>query len=265
MKSCVEPKQIRIQSGESTSDVIMSAQVGDNSALFAAILELHVEDGAVIADVTFGKGAFWKCVEPNLYALLPSDIDPKPFSNKTLFTEDVQQADFRNLPYSDESIDVVVLDPPYMEGLLRGANSTLAGSGTHSAFREAYSNGLGHAEASKGKWHETVFNLYLEGGKEAHRVLKQNGKLIVKCQDEVSANKQWLTHVEIITSYEALGYYCKDLFVLMRPNKPSVSRLVKQVHARKNHSYFLVFEKCKAKTMNNRAVLLAGREAETGR
>jgi len=66
---------------------------------------------------------------------------------------------------------------------------------------------------------------------------------VVKCQDEVSANKQRLTHVEIITAAESIGLYAKDLFVVVRPNRPCVSRLKRQVHARKNHSYFLVFVK----------------------
>ncbi len=66
---------------------------------------------------------------------------------------------------------------------------------------------------------------------------------IVKCQDEVSANRQNLTHVEIVNAYLDMGFHCKDLFVVVRPNRPSMSRVVKQVHARKNHSYFLVFIK----------------------
>ena len=74
-------------------------------------------------------------------------------------------------------------------------------------------------------------------------MLRDNGVMIVKCQDEVSANRQWLTHVEIISHYEQLGFYTKDLFVVVRQNKAGVSRLLKQVHARKNHSYFLVFVK----------------------
>ncbi|HUY36536.1 MAG TPA: hypothetical protein VMV69_27620 [Pirellulales bacterium] len=74
-------------------------------------------------------------------------------------------------------------------------------------------------------------------------MLRNDGVLIVKCQDEVSACRQNLTHVEIINEYARLGFYCKDLFVLVRTNRPSVSRLKKQVHARKNHSYFLVFVK----------------------
>ena len=87
--------------------------------------------------------------------------------------------------------------------------------------------------------------LYREAGLEAYRVLKSNGVLIVKCQDEVSANRQWLTHVEIINDYEAMGFYTKDLFVVVRSNRPSITRLKKQVHARKNHSYFLIFVKTK--------------------
>ncbi len=67
--------------------------------------------------------------------------------------------------------------------------------------------------------------------------------LIVKCQDEVSANTQCLTHVEIIQAYAALGFYAKDLFVVVRPNRPAIARLLRQEHARKNHSYFLVFVK----------------------
>ena len=43
--------------------------------------------------------------------------------------------------------------------------------------------------------------------------------------------------------YEQLGFYTKDLFVVVRSNKAGISRLLKQVHARKNHSYFLVFIK----------------------
>src|SRR5262249_20715334 len=51
------------------------------------------------------------------------------------------------------------------------------------------------------------------------------------------------THVEIINEFESFGFYTKDLFVVVRQNQPGVSRLKKQVHARKNHSYFLVFVK----------------------
>jgi tRNA G10 N-methylase Trm11 len=219
---------MRTQSGVATSDVLQSAHKSGNSLLFPKILDLHVPSGSLVADVTYGRGVFWTFVDPSKYTVLKSDIS--------------DGTDCRALPYGHESIDCLVLDPPYMEGLLRSCVKSKAGSGSHAAFRARYSNG---DESPPGgpKWHAAVSDLYYKSGDEALRVLRKGGVLVVKCQDEVSANKQWLTHVEIINYYSAIGFYCKDLFVVVRENKASVSRLVKQVHARKNHSYFLVFVK----------------------
>lgn len=226
-----EPKSAkkRVQSGIATSDVVMSAFVSGNAEVFPQILSLHVPAGSLIADVTFGGGVFWRNVNLENYNLLATDIS--------------DGVDCRNLPYEDDSLDAIVIDPPYMEGLLRNNGAHKAGAGSHASFRNYYSNG---DETHQGpKWHAAVTDLYFRAGAEAFRVLKPEGVAIVKCQDEVSANKQWLTHVEIINHYESLGFYTKDLFVVMRTNKAAISRLVKQVHARKNHSYFLIFTKKK--------------------
>lgn len=217
----------RVQGGVVTSDVTLSAHVGGNADVFAQILRLHVPEGSMVADVTWGKGAFWQKVRKGAYDVRATDIS--------------MGVDCRNLPYLDGEIDCVVLDPPYMEGFFRNDASQKAGGSSYAAFREHYSNG--HEKPERAKWHDAVTELYREAGREAFRVLKRNGVLIVKCQDEVSANRQRLTHVEIINDYESLGFYTKDLFVVVRPNKPAVARLKKQVHARKNHSYFLVFVK----------------------
>jgi len=217
--------------GCATSDVTLSAHLGGNAEIFPSILALHVPPGSIIADVTYGKGVFWQEVPKGLYELRATDIQ--------------MGIDCRNLPYLDTSLDCVVLDPPYMEGLFRKDAEHMAGAGSHAAFRAHYSNGKATLEPGP-KWHQAVLDLYFKAGREAKRVLKDSGVLIVKCQDEVSANRQQLTHVEIINEYESLGFYTKDLFVVVRENKPIVSRLLKQVHARKNHSYFLVFVKAPA-------------------
>lgn len=217
----------RVQGGVSTSDVIRSAHIAGNADVFPQILKLHVPPGAIVADVTWGKGVFWQKVEDGLYDVRATDIS--------------MGVDCRDLPYHDAEIDCVVLDPPYMEGFYRNQGSQKAGGGSHKTFREHYSNG--DERPGRAKWHAAVTDMYRESGREAYRVLRPNGVLIVKCQDEVSANRQWLTHVEIINGYEAMGFYTKDLFVVVRSNRPSITRLKKQVHARKNHSYFLVFVK----------------------
>lgn len=220
----------RIQGGVATSDVVLSACVGKNEDIFPEILGLHVPPNAVVADATYGKGIFWKKVPPGIYQLKATDIQTG--------------VDCRKLPYEGKSLDCVVLDPPYMEGLLRASSNHMAGHGSHVAFRNTYSStSNGNGIEGGPKWHAAVTDLYFRAGKEAHRVLRNGGTFIVKCQDEVSANRQYLTHVEIINHYEQLGFYTRDLFVVVRENRPCVSRLIKQVHARKNHSYFLVFAK----------------------
>jgi hypothetical protein len=222
----------RVQGGTATADVVLSAHAGGNSALFPQVLALHVPDGATIADVTFGQGVFWRDVAPGRYTVLPSDL--------------ATGTDCRALPYAADAIDALVLDPPYMEGLLRPKAETRGGLGSHVALRDFYAAGGGHAAPGGGRWHQAVLDLYLDAGREARRVLRDHGILIVKCQDEVSANRQELTHVQLVMGLAALGFYARDLFVLVRSGRPGVARLLRQVHARKNHSYFLVFQKVPA-------------------
>jgi hypothetical protein len=245
------------QNGIATTNLILSAFVGENEDIFPEILDLHVPIGSKIADVTFGKGVFWNKVNLENYTVLPSDISLKAeVLQKWQRLNPKTQVDCRYLPYKNDELDCVVLDPPYMESFYREDKAQIGGQGTHHAFRQAYSSNLG-VEISEGKWHESVFKMYEKAGKEAFRVLKDGGLLIVKCQDEVSANKQRLTHVEIITGYESIGFYTKDLFIVVRNNRPVVSRVVKQVHARKNHSYFLIFLKQKSSITNARVIGVA--------
>jgi hypothetical protein len=219
----------KLPDGVATTDLVLSAAVGTNAEVFPDLLALHVPAGSRVADVTYGRGAFWRDVPPDAYQVLPTDIQTG--------------VDCRDLPYTDGEIDCVVLDPPYMEGLYRSSQTHMAGSGSHGAFRSSYSDGLPTTGSDGPKYHDAVVDLYLKAGKEAFRVLRANGIFIVKCQDEVSANRQRLTHIELVNAFEDMGFYCKDLFVVVRPNRPGVTRLLKQEHARKNHSYFLVFIK----------------------
>ena len=238
----------RTQGGVSTTDVVVSAYVGGNAEVFPQILRLHVPPGSVIADVTYGTGVFWRKVDTTQYTILASDIADKKNLKLPLGISFTPGIDCRHLPYEDESIDCVVLDPPYLESFYRRHSDHKGAQGSHRAFGAYYSNGNETTEPGKGKWHQAVVDMYMAAGREAYRVLRHEGVLIVKCQDEVSANKQRLTHVEIIAGYEEMGFYTKDLFVVVRNNRPVVARLKRQVHARKNHSYFLVFEKTSSKS-----------------
>lgn len=214
-------KTSRVARGIATNELIFSASTGTNDDVFPSILKLYVPAGARVADITFGQGVFWKKVPKGAYKVRPSDIK--------------LGVDCRALPYAADSFDCVVFDPPYMHTPGGTAHQN------HQNFEHYYyNNGTSNSEK---KYHEAVLDLYFLGSAEAHRVLRPNGVFIVKCQDEVCANKQRLTHVELINELTNMGFVIEDLFVVLRRNKPGVSRMLKQVHARKNHSYFLVFRK----------------------
>lgn len=210
--------------GVATNDLVFSAYQEGNENVFPHILSLYVERGSRVADVTFGRGVFWRNVDTEAFDLEATDLSTG--------------IDARDLPYEDGSIDCVVFDPPYMHTPGGTAHTN------HQNFEQYYRNN-GATNPEK-KYHEAVLDLYFRAADEAHRVLRDQGFYIVKCQDEVCANRQRLTHVEIINELERKGFVCEDLFVVMRTNRPGVSRVKVQAHARKNHSYFLVFWKAKS-------------------
>jgi tRNA G10 N-methylase Trm11 len=176
--------------------------------------------------VTYGRGIFWKKVPKNAYRLIASDIK--------------DGVDSRDLPYPPKSFDCVVFDPPYMH--TPGGTAHV----NHQNYEIYYKNNAASNGSGK-KYHEAVLDLYFKSAIEARRVLKDEGVYVVKCGDEVCANQQRLTHVELINELTGKGFVVEDLFVLLRNNKPGMSRVLRQVHARKNHSYFLVFRKSNRK------------------
>lgn len=192
---------------------LLSAGTGENCDIIPRILLLYVPPGSYLADVTYGKGAFWAKTDLSRHVFLPSDLNGiPPWNNCSI--------DFRHLPYQDRSIDCVVLDPPYMHG----------GKTVHSKINDCYRN-----EATS---HEDVIRLYAGGVLEAARVLRKGGIFIVKCQDETESGQRF-SHVELMQIMEMFGFKIVDLFVLLN-NKAPMMRYDFQKTARKNHSYFLV-------------------------
>jgi len=215
--------------GISTNQLVFTASQGTNEDVFPQVISLYVAPGSTVADVTYGRGVFWKRVPEGTYRLLATDLK--------------NGVDCRNLPYGDAAIDCVVFDPPYMH--TPGGTAHV----NHQNYESYYRNNSAGNGSGK-KYHEAVLDLYFKAADEAYRVLRNEGIYIVKCGDEVCANQQRLTHVELINELTQKGFMIEDLFVLLRNNRPGVSRLIRQVHARKNHSYFLVLRKSKRRRIS---------------
>lgn len=207
---------------------ILTAHVGGNAEMFAEVARLYLRDGQTVADVTHGNGVFWKSVDTSRFNFRPSDLFKGPAF-----------LDFKELPYKAGSMDVVVFDPPYMEGGQRGKvkgsiSSCYGNNGSSPSTFPKPTSGL--------KYHAAVVRVYEEGMKEAARVLRPGGLLWVKCQDEVESHKQKRTHIEVYQIALGLGLSDQDLFVLTQSGTPTM-RHKTQSHARKNNSYLWIFKK----------------------
>lgn len=196
---------------------ILSSMVGNNADIFPTILDLYAFKGAIIADVTYGTGAFWRKVDRNKYNLLSSDIQTG--------------TDLKNLPYQDGTIDMVVLDPPYIYSPKGTMKTTIS---------KGYALN-GEKGGSLLTTQNDVLQLYFDGIKEARRVLKKHGILVIKTKDVIQSGKQVWMHSKLL---ELEGFISEDLFVLIQTTVPTMDPKWKsQHHARKNHSYFLIHKK----------------------
>lgn len=136
-------------------------------------------------------------------------------------------------PLEDESVDVVILDPPFVVGG-RDCPSILNG--------KPNSNIIGKRFSSYYPRHE-MFESYEHLLSEANRVLKDKGKIIFKTQATISGSINLMTPYYTCMVAEKLGLYILDEFVLISKQRLISGKVKKQQHARKYHSFFYVFQK----------------------
>lgn len=193
----------------------------DQVEIIKDIIALYIPSGKIDCDPTFSKGNFYN----NDIVIRPKycyDINP---------IDGVEYSDCRRLPLAEESIDSIMFDPPFLA--TTGKSLTEDNDSNKIAKRfGVYSN------------EKELHQFYLDSMVEFYRVLKNKGILIFKCQDKISSGKQYLSHVFIINKAIEIGFYPKDIFILLAKNRIAADWQVKnQKHARKFHSYFIVFEK----------------------
>lgn len=195
----------------------------NQSEIINDILRLHVPNHKIDCDCTYSLGNFYKNAnigEPKY----KFDINPQ--------VDGVEFADSRDLPLPDCSIECLMFDPPFL--------ATTGKSLTMDNDSNKINKRFGVYPSEK-----ELHRFYIDSMREAHRVLNHNGILIFKCQDKVSSGKQYMSHVFIMEEAVKLGFYPKDLFVLLAKNRLVADWQVKnQKNARKFHSYFWVFQKC---------------------
>ena len=194
----------------------------DQSEIIKGILQLHVKDQEIDCDATYSKGNFYN----------KTGIKPPAYKFDILPTSDaVECADSRALPLMDGSINCMMFDPPF---LATTGKSLVEDNGSNRINKR-----FGVYPTEK-----ELHRFYIDSLKEAYRVLRDDGILIFKCQDKVSGGKQYMSHVFVCNEATRIGFYPKDLFVLLSKNRLVAEWQVKnQKNARKFHCYFWVFQK----------------------
>lgn len=181
-----------------------------NGHLIADVAQLYIAAEAVVLDPTYGRGAWWTRFRPA--NLIAHDLHT------------VDGVDCRALPEDDCTVDVVAFDPPYK---LNGT-PTPEVDGRYGV----------HVVAT---WQER-HRLIRDGITEAVRVLRPDGVLLVKCQDQVcSGQVRWQTD-EVSEHARTLALVKVDRFDMVGTSRPQPGGRA-QVHAHGRPSTLSVFTK----------------------
>ena len=190
--------------------LIKSVSYNQNEIL-QNIVSLYTGDFA--CDTCFGSGCFYRSIRrPGLCF----DVSPKKAG--------VIPADVRHLPLRDSCLNSVIFDPPFM-----------ARTGPGATLKERFGELVGTIK--------DLMAFYAHAMYEIRRVLRPGGYLVFKCQDGVLSGVNNNNYVTICNMAEGLGFRWIDVFILLAKHRMMHPKHKVQRHARKFHSYFIVFRR----------------------
>lgn len=194
------------------ADVMGVAPYVNNAELIEAVRVLgYLRDGRRTIDLTYGKGSWWSLWRPARLVTNDADLRCGTYHD-----------DFRDTRWRNDSFDAVCFDPPYK------LNGTDQGEG------ERY--GV-HVPT---RWQDRMA-LIFEGVLECARLVKPRGYVLVKCMDQVCSGRvRWQT-MEVRDVALDQGLSLEDRLDMVSFRAQPEGR--RQVHARRNASTLLIFQK----------------------
>lgn len=203
-----------------------SVVMGRDNACIPLLLDMHAVPDPIILDACYNTGKMWKGLP---YKVTSMDIDPVM---KCDFT-----ASFTDMPFADDSFDVVAFDPPHLPNANASNNRT---TGLADVYGIRVQDDMRAADHVGGMF--TPFLL------EARRVLRPSGIVIAKIADLVHNHAYQWQHVDFIEAARATeGMTPCDLIVKVDPASANLSssKWQKVHHFRRAHLYWIVIRKGK--------------------
>ena len=191
---------------------------GTDAELLEAMLDFYPSTTPErILDATVNTRRFWRRSTRQVLGL---DINP------TVRPDII--ADNSALPFRDGVLDVIVYDPPHIPDQGRQNNKD---------FQDRFGLTL-RSNSTTSHNISAMFPAFMQ---EAHRVLKSTGLLFCKTIDYVhSQHTQW-AHVHLIQAGAQAGLTPCDCIIKIRPSPIIDPKWKKARHARKQHSYWIIF------------------------
>jgi SAM-dependent methyltransferase len=202
---------------------------GKDRDVLPVLLGLHAVRDPEILDCTYNRGVMWKGLD---YQPVTLDVDPQFGCDYT--------ADFRHMPFDDDSFDVIIFDPPHLP-------AAVASPGSSGLQRLQY--GLTeHGDYRQGDDIADVFVPFLA---EAYRVLRRDGVVLAKIADFVHNHRYQWSHVDFIQAARDVGMTPCDVVIKADPTAANLksSKWVNVRHLRRAHCYWIVVRngRCEAR------------------
>jgi len=203
----------------------LSVLMGRDSDVIPLLVRIHAPRATSlrVLDVTYGKGTMWKGIREQ-FDLTTMDKDSE---------KDVDVvADFADMPFDDNSFEVIVFDPPHLPTNAASQNSS-------GMWRSRY--GITN-EKGAGRDGDNVCPMFGAFLDEAQRVMVGDGIILAKIADLVHNHRYQWQHVEFINEVRNRNMTACDLLVKRDPAAGNLksSKWMTVKHLRKAHCYWIV-------------------------
>jgi hypothetical protein len=201
---------------------IKSIIEGRDNVVLKSLFDFYWHPEGKIVDLTCNKKRMWKGLPQE--NVIFCDIDPS-------YKPDIV-CDFKNTPFADSEVAVIVFDPPHLP---------LAASSPKSMQRFAKDYGLD--KSIKADNVNGFFEPFLV---EANRILQNEGLIFIKLSDFVHNHKYQWSLVYFINAVNKIdGLTATDLIIKKDPSAGNLisGRWKNSHHARRSHCWWIIVRK----------------------
>lgn len=224
-----EPIEQEEQKSVEYGDLIRNISF-DQKEILCNIIKLHNNGKPFQCDMTYSTGKFYEVKKSDKFIVptpeLKYDIEPQT-------TDTIKYDAWGRWPFDDNSLESIVLDPPFIIGP-RDCASMVNGNDDSNKMAKRFSSYYPVGE---------LLMSYMHHISEAYRVLREDGILVFKSQSTITARKSLWSTEWVWLCASMVGFNVIDQFILLAKHRLHSGKMKNQEHARKFTSNFYVMKK----------------------